>query len=127
MRKKLPYLVLIVNFVALLGVSWLLRSCLMAKFMVTLQLPVVFTEDFVALIPRHRMFINQLIEEHVVEAYAISADRTQGWITMNGQSAEAIRQVVQQFPLYAFFTAVKINELFVFDSVSSRFPPISLN
>lgn len=99
----------------------------MAKFMVTLQLPVVFTDDFVALIPRHRMFINQLIEENVVEAYAISADRTQGWITMNGQNAEAIRLIVQKFPLYPFFTDLQINELFIFDSVSSRFPPISLN
>lgn len=99
----------------------------MAKFMVTLQLPVVFTDDFVALIPRHRAFINQLIEENVVEAYAISADRTQGWITMNGQDAETIRLVVQKFPLYTFFTGLEINELFIFDSVNSRFPPISLN
>ncbi len=99
----------------------------MAKFMVTLQLPVVFTDDFVALIPRHRAFINQLMEENVVEAYAISADRTQGWVTMNGRDAETIRLVVQKFPLYAFFTDVEINELFIFDSVNSRFPPISLN
>ncbi|WP_375437730.1 hypothetical protein [uncultured Hymenobacter sp.] len=99
----------------------------MAKFMVTIQLPVVFTDDFVALIPRHRMFINQLIEENVVEAYAISADRTQGWITMNGSDKAAIQLVVQKFPLYPFFINVQIKELFIFDSVSSRFPPISLN
>ncbi len=99
----------------------------MAKFVVTLQLPTTITEDFVALIPRHRAFINQLIEENVVEAYAISADRTQGWITMNGQDADSIRLVVQKFPLYRFLVRVEINELFIFDSVSSRFPRISLN
>lgn len=99
----------------------------MAKFVVTLHLPVVFFEDFVALIPRHRAFINQLMEECVVETYAISADRTQGWVTMNGQNAATVRDVVQQFPLYPFFTEVEINELFLFDSAYSRFPRISLN
>jgi len=99
----------------------------MAKLVVTLHLPGVFTEDFIALIPRHRAFINQLIEDYVVEAYAISADRTQGWVTMNGQSLEAVRVVVQKFPLYSFFTSVEISELFIFDSAYSRFPRISLN
>ncbi|HEX8428063.1 hypothetical protein [Hymenobacter sp.] len=99
----------------------------MAKFMVTLHLPVVFTDDFVALIPRHRASINRLMEENVVEAYAISADRTQGWITMNGQDTEAIRLIIQKLPLYPYFTDVQVHELFIFDSVSSRFPPISLN
>ncbi|WP_022824777.1 hypothetical protein [Hymenobacter norwichensis] len=99
----------------------------MAKFVVTLHLPVVFSEDFIALIPRHRAFINQLMEESVVETYAISADRTQGWVTMSGQSVEVIRGTVQKFPLYPFFTAVEINELFLFDSAHARFPRISLN
>jgi hypothetical protein len=99
----------------------------MAKFVVTLHLPVVFSEDFVALIPRHRAFINQLIEDCVVETYAISADRTRGWVTMNGQNAESIRGVVQKFPLYPFLTEVEISELFLFDSAHSRFPRISLN
>ncbi len=99
----------------------------MAKFIVTIQLPAVFTEDFVALIPRHRAFINQLFEDKVIDAYAISADRTQGWITMSGQNAEAIRLIVLKFPLYRFFREVKINELFIFDSISARFPPISMN
>ena len=99
----------------------------MAKFVVTLHLPVVFSEDFVALIPRHRAFINQLTEDCVVETYAISADRTQGWVTINGQNVETVRGVVQKFPLYPFFTQVEISELFLFDSAYSRFPRISLN
>lgn len=99
----------------------------MAKFVVTLHLPVAFTEEFVALIPRHRAFINQLIEDCVVETYAISADRTRGWVTMNGQNVETISVVVQKFPLYRFFTTVEISELFIFDSAYSRFPRISLN
>lgn len=99
----------------------------MAKFVVTIRLPDFFDEDFIALIPRHRAFINRLLEENVIESYAISADRTRGWVTMNGQDAANVRSVVEQFPLYRFLREIEIDELFVFDSTASRFPRISLN
>lgn len=99
----------------------------MARFVVTVRFPDSFNEDFIALIPQHRALINRLIEENVVEAYAISASRTRGWITMNGLNADVIRAVVEQFPLYRFFEQVEVDELFVFDSMASRFPRISLN
>lgn len=99
----------------------------MPTFVVSLRLPDSFDEDFIALIPRHRAFINQLLAEHVVEAYAISADRSRGWVTMNGDDAEAVRAVVEQFPLYRYLRGVEIDELFIFDSAAARFPRISLN
>ncbi|MCR5889832.1 hypothetical protein LRS06_19065 [Hymenobacter sp. J193] len=99
----------------------------MARFVVTVRLPEYFDEAFMALIPAHRSFVNQLMEEGAVEVYAISADRSRGWITMNGASSEAIRLVVEQLPLYRFFRGVEIDELFLFDSTASRFPRISLN
>ena len=99
----------------------------MAQFVVTLRLPAHFSREFLALIPRHRAFINRLLQENVIESYAISADRTRGWVTMNGADLAAIRAVVQQFPLYRFLAAVEIDELFIFDSNATRFPAISLN
>jgi hypothetical protein len=99
----------------------------MAKFVVSFRLPDSFEEDFMSLIPRHRAFINRLIEDQIIEAYAISADRSRGWITMNGQHSAAIQSVVEQFPLYRFLREVEIDELFIFDSAASRFPRISLN
>jgi hypothetical protein len=100
---------------------------LMAKFVVTLRLPEVFEDDFLALIPRHRAFISRLIEENVIDSYAISADRTRGWVTINGENEAAVRAVVTQFPLYRFLRGVEIDALFVFDSKANRFPAISLN
>jgi hypothetical protein len=99
----------------------------MPTFVVSLRLPEAFDEDFIALIPRHRAFINQLLSEKVVEAYAISADRSRGWVTMNGDDAAAVKAVVEQFPLYHYLRGVEIDELFIFDSAASRFPHISLN
>ncbi|WP_400190632.1 hypothetical protein [Hymenobacter sp. B81] len=99
----------------------------MAVFVVSLRLPESFDEEFVSTIPRHRAFINSLIEENIVVAYAISADRSRGWVTMHGPDADTVRGVVEQFPLFRFLEQVEIDELFVFDSGASRLPKISLN
>jgi hypothetical protein len=99
----------------------------MPKFVVSLRLPALFNQEFMALIPSHWALIQQLIEDHVIETYAISADRTRGWITINAADEAAVQAVVEQFPLYSFLTDVEIDELFIFDSAKSRFPRLSLN
>jgi hypothetical protein len=99
----------------------------MPTYVVSLRLPESFDEDFIALIPRHRAFINRLLANHVIEAYAISADRSRGWVTMNGDDAAAVRAIVEQFPLYPYLGGIEIDELFIFDSAANRFPRISFN
>jgi hypothetical protein len=99
----------------------------MPTYVVSLRLPESFDEDFIALIPRHRDFINRLLADHVIEAYAISADRSRGWVTMHGDDAAAVRAVVEQFPIYPYLGGIEIDELFIFDSAAARFPRISLN
>ncbi|MGI4739902.1 MAG: hypothetical protein ACRYG7_32435 [Janthinobacterium lividum] len=99
----------------------------MPTFVVSLRLPDSFDEGFMALIPRHREFINRLLAERLIEAYAISADRRRGWVTMNGDDTDAVRAVVEQFPLYQYLSGIEIDELLIFDSAGTRFPHISLN
>jgi hypothetical protein len=99
----------------------------MPTFVVTLRLPESFDEDFIALIPKHRDFINRLLADHIIEAYAISADRSRGWVTMNGENEAAVRALVKQFPLYRYLQHIEVDELFIFDSAAARFPHISLN
>lgn len=99
----------------------------MPTFVVSIALPDAYDEAFMALIPRHRSFINRLLSEKIIETYAISADRSRGWVTMNGASAAVVQALVEQFPLARYFQRIEIDELFIFDSVSSRFPAISLN
>jgi hypothetical protein len=99
----------------------------MPTFVVSLRLPDSFDEDFIALIPSHREFINKLLAEHIIEAYAISADRSRGWVTMHGDDVGAVKALVEQFPLYGYLRQIEIDELFIFDSASAHFPHISLN
>ena len=99
----------------------------MPTFVVTLRLPESFDEGFIALIPKHRDFINRLLAEHIIEAYAISADRSRGWVTINGDDVATVLAVVEQFPLYHYLGQIEVDELFIFDSAAARFPRISLN
>ena len=99
----------------------------MPSFSVSLRLPDSFTEEFLATIPQHRIVINQLLSENIVETYAISANRGRGWVIINGEDEEAVRAIVAQFPLYPYLEVMAIDELFIFDSAASRFPHISLN
>jgi len=100
---------------------------LMPTFVVSLRLPEVFDAEFMAIIPRHRTFINQLLADKVVEVYAISSDRSRGWVTINAADAAAVQAVLEQFSLYRYLHSLEIDELFIFDSAAARFPHISLN
>jgi len=99
----------------------------MPFFAVSLSLPTSFSEDFLAIIPQHRAFINQLLAGHIIETYAISAGRGRGWVVMKGENEEAVRDIIAQFPLYPYLHIADVDELFIFDSAASRFPHISLN
>ena len=99
----------------------------MPTFVVSMLLPESFDDAFIALIPRHRDFISRLLNEKIIETYAINIDRSRGWVTINGDDAAAVRAIVEQFPLYQYLRGVEIDELFIFDSAASRFPPLSLN
>ncbi|WP_151088741.1 hypothetical protein [Hymenobacter baengnokdamensis] len=99
----------------------------MPTFSVSLRLPAIFDEAFFALIPQHRTFINRLIAEQVIQAYAITADRGRGWVVLNGEDELAVRRIVESFPLYAFLEILEIDELFIFDIAAAQFPTISLN
>ncbi|TFZ65190.1 hypothetical protein E4631_16785 [Hymenobacter sp. UV11] len=99
----------------------------MPTYLVSLRLPDSFSEDFITLIPQHRILVNQLLSEHVVETYAISADRSRGWLTINSDDEPGVEIVLRKLPLYEYFSGIEIDELFIFDSVATRFPHISLN
>ena len=99
----------------------------MSVFVVSLRLPGFYDEEFISLIPSHRQLVNQLLSVHIMEAYAISAARDRGWITLNAEDATAAQSIVRQLPLYKYFSEVRIDELFIFDRAPGRFPAISLN
>jgi hypothetical protein len=98
----------------------------MNKYMVIIAFPTPLGQDFFAKIPAHRTHINRLIQNDIIESYAVSAERAGGWIIMNARTKEQIHEYLRPSPLYAYFE-IDIDELMVYDSRLYRFPKLMLN
>ncbi|MEI6881226.1 MAG: muconolactone Delta-isomerase family protein [Bacteroidota bacterium] len=95
-------------------------------FMVELELPVVIDTDFMKMIPSHRAYISQLINEGKIQSYSINTERTLGWIIFNCKDAEAVFEIVEQFPIYKYIS-IQVHDLMIHDSEAFRFPKMHMN
>ncbi len=71
----------------------------MSEFMVSITLPLYFDEEFVTLVPKQRMMVDNLMAENVVRAYTLSLDRTKLWIIIEANSEEEVVKTLKTFPL----------------------------
>jgi hypothetical protein len=94
------------------------------KFQAIIQF--TMDEQFMALVPAHRTYINYLINKGIIDAYAVSMESQTCWITLNTTSKETADQLLVKSPLYPYWTYT-IEELFVYDSQHYRFPALQLN
>lgn len=94
--------------------------------MVQIYLPDFLGDDFYDAIPKHREYVNILIEKGHIVNYSINADRTKGWIEMNAKSVDEIRSMVSRFPIKRFIR-YDVNEIMIFDGEAHRFPKLVLN
>ncbi len=96
----------------------------MKKYQVTIDFEM--TEEFMQLVPQHRIYINELINKDFIDQYAVSMESMQVWITMNAETKEEIIKLLEKSPLFKFWT-VGINELFVLDGQHYRMPAVQPN
>ena len=90
---------LLQNFVAIF--TQILMVIIMNKYQVTVFFSV--DEEFMMLVPKHRLVINELILKCVIDSYAISAEVGRGWITMNAKDKSDIHKILERSPLYPYF------------------------
>ncbi|MCA0426274.1 MAG: hypothetical protein LCH37_02465 [Bacteroidetes bacterium] len=98
----------------------------MAHFMVEMFLPDTIDQEFIQMIPSHRLFIDQLIADGRILTYTINQDRTKGWIIFDTEEAEEVLDFVQQFPIHRFIT-LEIHPLMIHDGEAFRFPKLHFN
>ena len=96
----------------------------MAKYHVCINFKI--NDDFADLVPAHRNYINYLINEGVVDHYAVSMETKRAWITVNAESKKEVRKLLMKSPLYKFWK-IEIDELYVIDGQNYRFPVLQLN
>lgn len=98
----------------------------MSQFMAQITLPEFLDEDFMALIPEHRAYVDQLMSDGVITSYSLALDRSTVWITFNSKSEKAVIKVIHSFPI-SDFIEFDILELAFHNSATVFFPTLSLN
>lgn len=96
----------------------------MAKFHVTIQFEI--SDEFAELIPPHRVYINYLINQGIIDHYAVSMETQRAWITLNAENKKEIEKILTKSPLSKFWTW-EIDELFVLDGQHYRLPAVQPN
>jgi DNA-dependent RNA polymerase auxiliary subunit epsilon len=96
----------------------------MNKYLVTIHFE--WSERTMEIIPEHRAYINELIEQQVLEHYAVSMETQSLWITINAESKTAVRKLLSASPFYPFWT-LEVNELIIWDGQNYRLPVMQLN
>lgn len=96
----------------------------MHKYQVIFQFEL--DEELLSKVPQHRNFIGELIQKGIIDSYAISAESTQGWIVMNGNSKKEVLQTLEKSPIYHKWR-VEVEQLVIYDSQLYRFPKLVMN
>jgi len=96
----------------------------MNKYLVSIQFE--WNEFTMELIPAHRQYINDLIDQQILEHYVVSMEAQRLWITINGDSKDEVERILSKTPFYPYWS-FEINELIVWDGQNYRLPVVQLN
>jgi hypothetical protein len=96
----------------------------MKKYLVTIIFE--WNEEMMQLIPEHRDYINELIDEQVIEHYVVSMETQTTWVTINAENKREARKILSKSPFFKHWK-LKVNELVVWDGQNYRLPAVQLN
>ncbi|MFT3935036.1 MAG: hypothetical protein QM726_15525 [Chitinophagaceae bacterium] len=94
------------------------------KFQVTISFEL--DDEISALIPKHRKYINSLINKGVIDHYAVSMESKRIWITIGAVDKAAVDEYIAKSPLYKYWI-YEVDEIYVLDGLTYRLPHLQLN
>jgi hypothetical protein len=95
-------------------------------FLVHIQLPDIFSPKFVALIPKHRKLINELLEQRVLLSYSLDMERQNVWAFFSAKNEQEVMDILSGFPIIKE-VKLKIHELAFYDSAPVGLPELIMN
>ncbi|MFK7980353.1 MAG: muconolactone Delta-isomerase family protein [Saprospiraceae bacterium] len=95
------------------------------QFMVEMELPEVFDEKLIALVPKQRSVVNQMLAKGKIKSYSLSMDRSMLWAIFVAESEFAVLEMIAEFPLADHMTPY-ITEL-MFTNTENQVLQFSLN
>ena len=83
-------------------------------------------DEFMNLVPPHRIYINSLIDKGIIDYYSVSMETQRCWIVVNARNKKEVTNYLNESPLKKYWT-IEVDELFVYDSQNYRLPALQLN
>lgn len=94
------------------------------KYQVTIHFEM--DDEFMNLVPPHRIYINSLIDKGIIDYYSVSMETQRCWIVVNARNKKEVTNYLNESPLKKYWT-IEVDELFVYDSQNYRLPALQLN
>lgn len=99
----------------------------MTSYLVEIDLPDNYTEEFEQRIPHQRFMVNKLMEKGTIQSYSLAADRGKLWIITSAASKTQVRNMISSMPLFDYFVEYMIHELMFNETTQASMPQPSLN
>ena len=98
----------------------------MYQFMVEITLPSELTEEFLELIPKQRVLVNQLFNQGKLTSYSLALDRSKLWATIVAESEEEVVYILSLLPMRKYMEAT-IHQLAFHQNTTHNLARISMN
>jgi muconolactone delta-isomerase len=95
------------------------------QFMVEFELPEVFDEKIIALIPKQRNVVNEMLAQGKIKSYSLAMDRSVLWAIFVAESEFDVLEMITEFPLAEYMTPY-VTEL-MFSNTENQVLQFSLN
>ena len=96
----------------------------MNKYVVTAEFE--WKDDAIQVIPEHREYINTLIDDQVIEHYAVSMEVQTVWIIIHAKTKTEVKRILSKTPFKKYWKLV-VHELIIWDGQNYRLPVVQLN
>lgn len=98
----------------------------MKLFMADVRLPIIFSHEFVSLIPEQRMVLAELMQQRKIFSYTLNVERSRLWIVVAGENESDAREVLAKLPLDKFYSYT-LEQLMFHEMAGMQFSVVSLN
>ena len=95
-------------------------------YMVHITLPDTFSAELYKLLPKHRAFINDLMDQRIILSYSLDMARKNVWAVFELNSEAEVVACLQRFPLIRFIE-YQMHELAYHDTVSLKMQELIMN
>ena len=96
------------------------------EFMVEIDLPMPFSNEFISLIPEQRAVITKLFSDKLLTSYSVSLEHGKLWTTIIAETDNEVADILMDFPIIEY-CEYKIFRLAFHNNSGFIIPQFSLN